>query len=88
MMTKTNVLLIGSPKFINFYFVLNTSMGFPGGSEVKDLPANAGDLDLIPGSGRRKRQPTPVFLPGKSQGQRNLAGYLGSQKSQTSLRTK
>ena len=24
---------------------------------------------------RRKRQPTPVFLPGESQGQRSLAGY-------------
>ena len=24
---------------------------------------------------RRKWQPTPIFLPGKSQGQRNLAGY-------------
>ena len=24
---------------------------------------------------RRKWQPTPVFLPGKSQGQRGLAGY-------------
>ena len=24
---------------------------------------------------RRKRQPTPVFLPGKSHGQRNLTGY-------------
>jgi len=24
---------------------------------------------------RRKRQPTPVFLPGESHGQRNLAGY-------------
>ena len=24
---------------------------------------------------RRKRQPTPVFLPGKSQGQRSLVGY-------------
>ena len=23
----------------------------------------------------RKRQPSPVFLPGKSQGQRSLAGY-------------
>ena len=27
-------------------------MGFPGGSVVKNLPANAGDMDLIPGSGR------------------------------------
>ena len=27
-------------------------MGFPSGSVVKTLPANAGDTDLIPGSGR------------------------------------
>ena len=26
--------------------------GFPGGSVVKNLPANAGDAGLIPGSGR------------------------------------
>ena len=25
---------------------------------------------------RRKWQPTPVFLPGKSHGQRSLAGYI------------
>ena len=25
---------------------------------------------------RRKRQPTPVFLPGKFYGQRGLAGYI------------
>jgi len=24
---------------------------------------------------RRKRQPTPVFLPGKSHGERSLTGY-------------
>ena len=29
-----------------------SSMAFPGGSEVKNRPANAGDADLIPGSGR------------------------------------
>ena len=29
---------------------------------------------------RRKWQPTPVFLPGKSHAQRNLAGSMGSQK--------
>ena len=29
-----------------------SSVGFPGGSEVKTLLANAGDADLIPGSGR------------------------------------
>ena len=46
---------------------------------VKNPPANAGDVGLIPGSrrspGRGKQQPTPVFLPGKSHEQRSLAGY-------------
>ena len=49
---------------------------------VKNLPANARDLrelGLIPGSGRssgrRKWQPTPVFLPGEPHGQQNLVGY-------------
>ena len=30
----------------------NLQIGFPGDSVVKNLPANAGDVDLIPGSGR------------------------------------
>ena len=57
------------------------SLGFLSGSVVKNLPANAGDArdsGLIPGSGRspwsKKWQPTPIFLPGKPYGQRNLAG--------------
>ena len=54
-------------------------MGFPGGSLVKNLPATAGDAGSSPGLGRfpwrRKWQPTSVFLPGKSKGQRNLVGY-------------
>ena len=29
-----------------------TSLGFPGGTAVKNPPANAGDLVLIPGSER------------------------------------
>ena len=33
-----------------------SSMGFPGGSEVKTLLANAGDADLIPGSGKSPRE--------------------------------
>ena len=41
---------------------------------VKNPLANAGDTGSIPGS-RRKWQPTLVFLPGKSHGQRSLAGY-------------
>ena len=43
--------------------------GFPGGSVVKNLSANAEDPGLILGSGRSPEegngQPTPVFLPGK-----------------------
>ena len=49
---------------------------------LNNLPANAGDLKRlgldpwvrkIPW--RRKWQPTPVFVPGESHGQRSLAGY-------------
>ena len=53
--------------------------GFPGSSLVKNLPANAGetgDVGLIPGWGRFPgRGNTPVFLPGKSHGQRRLVSY-------------
>ena len=30
-------------------------MGFPSGSQIKNLPANAGDAGLIPGPGRSPR---------------------------------
>ena len=51
---------------------------------IKNLPDNAGDKGLTPGQ-RSKWQPTPVFLPGKSHGQRSLAGYspLGHKESDT-----
>ena len=43
-------------------------MGFPSGSVVKNPAVNAGDVGLIPRSGRcpgaGEWQPTPVFLPG------------------------
>ena len=50
---------------------------------VKDLSVSAGDkrdVGSISGSGRfprRRRawQPTPIFLPRESHGQRRLAGY-------------
>ena len=45
---------------------------------VKNLPASAGDMGSIPGSGRspwsRKWQPIPVFLPGKFHEQRSMVG--------------
>ena len=59
--------------------------GFPGGSVVKNTPANAGaagDKGFIPRSGRYCGEGngnpvfrvTPVFLPGESHGQRSLVG--------------
>ena len=54
-------------------------LGFPGCSVDKETICNAGDPSSIPGSGRfrwrRAWQPTPVFMPGESHGQRSLAGY-------------
>ena len=71
------------------------ALGFPYGSANKESSCNAGDT----GAGfdlwvrktpwRRKWQPTPIFLPGKSHGQRNLAGYSPYQvvtKSQAGLK--
>ena len=56
-----------------------TLKGFPDGSAGKESACNAGDASLIPGSGRSpgggKWQPTPVFLPEKSHGQRRLSDY-------------
>ena len=52
--------------------------GFPGGSDGKNLPA-VQEAWFDPWVGkipwRRKWLSIPVFLPGKSHGQRNLAGY-------------
>ena len=54
-------------------------MGCPGGSVVKNPPANAGDIGSIPGSGRSPGEgngnPLQYFLPGKSYGQRSPVGY-------------
>ena len=73
-----------SDKFLYLRYIV----GFPYGSVVKNTPANvgaAGDVGLIPQSGRshwrRKWQPTPVFLPGKSNRQRNLEAYSQTQLS-------
>ena len=65
-------------------------MGFPGDSDGKESACNARDLGSNPWVRkilwRRKWQPTPVFLPGESHGQRTLAGYsLWGPKSWTQL---
>ena len=63
---------------------------FPGGSDGKASAYNVGDPGSIPFpspgkiSWRRKWQPTPVFLPGKSHGRRSLV-VQGVAKSRTRL---
>ena len=63
---------------------------FPGGSVVKNPPANAGDMGYIPHSGRSPGEgngnPFPVFLPGKSMDRGAWwAAVHGVTKSQTRL---
>ena len=57
-------------------------MGFPAGTSGKESICYAGDLVIcgldpwvkkVPC--RRAWQPTPVYLPGESHGQKSLAGY-------------
>ena len=56
-------------------------MGFPGGSMVKTLPAMQKPQDMrVRSLGwedplEESMEPTPVFLPGKSHGERSLVGY-------------
>ena len=53
------------------------SMGFLGGSTVKNLQCGSCRFDPWVGKipWRRAWQPTPVFLPGESHGQKSLKGY-------------
>ena len=59
----------------------------------KEYACSAGDMGLIPGSGkilwRRKWQPTPVFLPEKFHRQTSLASYSprGCKESDTTEHT-
>ena len=54
-------------------------LGFPGGSTGKESARRPG-FDPLVGRipWRRAWQPTPVFSPGESHGQRSLAGYSSS----------
>ena len=72
------VVVMNEPLLIKYYYVKSVVyllLWLSGkGSTYK-----SGDMGSIPGSGRfpwrRKRQPSPGFLPGKSQEQRSLSGY-------------
>ena len=65
-------------------------MGLPAGSVVRNLPANAGDMGSIPGSGRYlgegNSNPLQYSWPGESHGRRSLVGY-SSQGCKKSDRT-
>ena len=54
-------------------------MGFPGGSHGKKICLKCRRHRFDPWVRKvpwgRKWQPTPIFLPGKSHGQRSLTGY-------------
>ena len=60
---------------------------------LKNLPGNARDVSSIPGSGRSlgagNGKSSPVFLPGKFNGQRSLVGYhpWGCKESNTNGHT-
>ena len=66
-----------TPLLLGTYFLF-LELGFPTSQKmpvVKNLPANAGDVRDTDSTPWRAWQPTPVFLPGESHGQRSLAGY-------------
>ena len=68
--------------------------GLPRWLSGKESSYQGGDKGSVPGLGkipcRRKWQPTPEFLPGKSYGQRSLAGYSpwGHKESRDNWATK
>ena len=67
--------------------------GFPGGSDGKESTFQCRRLRLDPWvwkiPWRREWQPTPVFLPGESHGQRSLVGYSpwGAKESEWLINT-
>ena len=72
------------------YSFLTALNGLPRGSVVKTPPFNTGDAGSIPGSGRRKWQPTPGFLPGEFHGQTEPGRLqsMGSERVRHDLATK
>ena len=60
-------------------YILERFMGFPGGSVIKNPPAHAGDMCLIPGLGRSPGgghgNPLKYSCLENPRGQRSLVGY-------------
>ena len=75
---------------VKIQYVLHTLLGFPGGSVVKNPPANAGDIGPIPGSGRSPGERNGNLLQYSCLGNPMDRGawratVLGVAKSQTQL---
>ena len=91
----TLLLFLGGSRIYLLVFAipyLQFSEGLLGWLSGKESTYNAGDVEMFdPWIGkvpwRRAWQPTPVFLPGESHGQRSLGGYIppGVAKRQTQL---
>ena len=75
-LSQTNQGTLASSEFVQS----QGKTSFPGGSDGKEYACSAGDLGSIPGLGRSpgegKWQPTPVLLPGDSQGQSGLGAAV------------
>ena len=75
--TVAGVLPLCFPSF--FWASLTITLGFPGGSVVKNPPANAEDRGSIPGLGRSSGEGNGNLLQysclGTSHGQRSLVSY-------------
>ena len=69
---------------VNLFEVL-----FPGGSDSKASCLQCGRPGFDPWVGkilwRRKWQPTPVLLPGKSHGQRSMVGYSSPGRKESDM---
>jgi len=70
-----NLIQLSHFHFIPDKYWYNLIIGLPQWLCSKESACNAGDMDSVRKiPWRRKWQPTPVLLPGKSDGQRNLVG--------------
>ena len=72
--------------------LVHSLLGFPGGSAVKNLPANAGEAGSISGSRRcpGEANGNPLLLPGESPGTEEPRGLwsMGLQRVRHDLVTK
>ena len=82
-------------RFLQYWFPLVETKGFPGGSVVKNLPASAGDDSSIPGSerspGEGNANPLQYSCLGNLMGrEKSLVGYRSRdrKKSDTTERLK